>query len=307
LDKIFKIVGINEKHYITFIRGDIRDTETLNQIFATYRIHTVMHFAALKSVNESQKYPVMYYQVNVKGTINLLNTMSKYYCKKFIYSSSATVYGNAISPVSETTAVGNGLTCNYAQNKYDMEQYLIENEMFADWNIVILRYFNPIGAHPSGKIGEDPSGIPNNIFPYLLRVAKQINHENKVNGPYDSFTIFGNDYTTRDGTCIRDYVHVQDLARAHVDIMDHFDSIPGLKIYNVGTGKGTTVMELIDTMNRVLVSKNKSPIPYRMGDRRSGDLDISYANVDKIYNEIGFKTELDINDMCVDGLNFVSL
>lgn len=303
---------------ITFLKGDIRDSQMLDHIFTTYQIEYVMHFAALKSVSESQKYPDLYNEVNVEGTKNLLNVMKSYGCKKIVYSSSATVYGDAPAPVNEDTKVGQGLACNYARNKYDMERYLIENSVpgssLADWRIVILRYFNPIGAHPSGLIGENPNDIPNNVFPYLLRVAKWINTDHSTESantnisPYEIFTVFGNDYLTRDGTCIRDYVHVQDLAKSHVDVLGILEGSESmLKIYNVGTGKGSTVMELIDAMNRALNARGKAPLPYRIGARRTGDLDISFADVKKIYNEIGFKAEFDIDKMCEDGLNFIGL
>jgi UDP-glucose 4-epimerase len=243
-----------------------------------------------------------------------LNSMKRYRCTNLIYSSSATVYGNSPAPVDESSQVGQGLTCNYAYNKYDMENYLIENfSNLDDWKVVILRYFNPIGAHPSGLIGEDPNDVPNNIFPYLLRVAKQANEDNHhQSGPYDFFTIFGNDYNTSDGTCIRDYIHVQDLARAHVDVLKINNSntrhnTKSIQIFNVGTGKGTSVLCLINTINKVLLDRSKQPIVFKIGERRQGDLDVSYADASKIYKEIGFKTELDVNQMCVDGLNFVGL
>lgn len=335
LDKIKEIVAATTPNTtststITFIKGDIRDGDTLDKIFKMYPIEFVLHFAALKSVNESQKYPELYQQVNVEGTKTLLNVMKKNGCHKFIYSSSATVYGDSPAPVNEDTMVGKGLGCNYAYNKYDVERYLIENSnssgIFSDWKIVILRYFNPIGAHPSGKIGEDPNDVPNNVFPYLLRVARWTNTDHEVTNsststqsPYAVFTVFGSDYQTRDGTCIRDYVHVQDLARAHVDVlsvldinaskfMTHLDTSGGvLKIFNVGTGRGSTVMELVNSMNKILESRGKKPIPYRIGARREGDLDISYADATKIFKEIGFKSEFGIDKMCEDGLNFVGL
>jgi UDP-glucose 4-epimerase len=312
LDKIIKITKIKNNELdnkLKFIEGDIRDTQLLNTIFEKNMIKAVMHFAALKSVNESQLYPETYYQVNVEGTINLLNVMSRYFCKNIIYSSSATVYGDSKAPVTEESKCGNGLTCNYAKNKYDVEKYLIDNDKFSDWNIVILRYFNPIGAHPSGLIGENPSGIPNNIFPYLLRVAKYINESivNDIDNPYSAFTIFGNDYETSDGTCIRDYIHVQDLARAHVVVLNLIENNKSLKIYNVGTGKGTSVLELINALNEVLLNRNQKPIPYKFGDRRPGDISTSYSIVSKIYEEVGFKTELNIHDMCKDGLNFIGI
>jgi UDP-glucose 4-epimerase len=305
---------------LKFIEGDVRNTNELSEVFANHRIVRVAHFAALKSVGESQKFPELYHQVNVLGTINLLSVMRSHGCVDFIFSSSATVYGSEGSgkPVDENSTTGIELACNYAKNKYDVERYLIDNHLdgglLAGWNIVILRYFNPLGAHPSGIIGEDPNGIPNNIFPYLLRVARWTNHNNlsdKNNeSPYKIFTIFGADYPTPDGTCIRDYVHVQDLARAHVEIISHMDMNMNdgrLHIYNVGTGTGSSVLQLVHTMNEVLAEQNKQPIQYQIGSRREGDLCVSYANVEKIYKEIGFKTKYDIKKMCVDGLKFVGV
>lgn len=304
LDKINKITGMSNK--CIFIEGDIRDRDKLESVFTTYNIYVVIHMAALKSVSESEKYPELYNDVNIKGTVNLLSIMGEYKCNNFIYSSSATVYGNTVSPVTEDSKTGCNLACNYAKNKYDMEQYLITNH--SDWNIIILRYFNPIGSHPSGIIGEDPNGIPNNIFPYLLRVAKWTNTDMKdkyTDSPYSIFTIFGDTYNTKDGTCIRDYIHVQDLARAHTSVIKLFATNNiGLKIYNVGTGNGTSVMDLIKAFNNCLVKHKRKPIEYKIGDKRSGDLDISFANADKIYNEIGFKTIFTIDDMCRDGINF---
>jgi UDP-glucose 4-epimerase len=274
LDKINKITNIPDK--ILFIDGDIRDKLKLYEIFTLYNIHIVIHLAALKSVSESEKYPDLYEDVNVKGTINLLNVMKKYRRYNFIYSSSATVYGDTKAPMTENSQTGNNLTCNYARNKYDIEQYL--NNNCKDWNIVILRYFNPIGAHPSGLIGDDPSNTPNNIFPYLLRVAKWTNTDiiNKYkNSQYTIFTVFGNDYKTSDGTCIRDYIHVQDLARAHVMVIQLLKKINvGIKIYNVGSGKGTSVFALIQALNNCLINNGKKPINYEIGCRRTGDIDI---------------------------------
>lgn len=288
LEKIEKIAG-----KVDFIKGDIRDEKFLESVFSERKIDVVMHFAALKSVGESQKYPEIYYQVNVNGTKLLLETMKRYGCKKFIYSSSATVYGDSKAPVNEETQTGVGLRCNYAQNKYDIEQYL---KNLSGFNTVILRYFNPVGAHESGLIGEDPTGIPNNIFPYLLRVA---------NKTYPYFTVYGNDYPTEDGTCIRDYIHVDDLARAHIEVLPKMDK--DLQIYNVGTGKGTSVLELINTLNKVLESHSKDPIKYQIGERREGDVAISYADCDKIYREIGFKTHHNLEKMCEDGLRFAEV
>jgi UDP-glucose 4-epimerase len=309
LDRI-KILAKTNADKIKFVQGDICSNDTLNHLFGTHDIDTVMHFAALKSVSKSQKYPELYNDVNVVGTKNILNVMKKHKCRRFIYSSSATVYGNEPAPVTECTTTGTGLACNYAKNKYDMERYMIDNKdsIFKDFNITILRYFNPIGAHPSGLIGEDPNDVPNNIFPYLLRVARWINNDafaHDIDSPYSIFTVFGDEYDTRDGTCIRDYVHVQDLARSHVEVLKNNETC--IKIYNVGTGKGTTVLELIACLNKELINKGLNPLPYKVGKRRYGDIMISYAKVDKIYEQIGFKTELDVSDMCRDGIKFIGL
>lgn len=311
IDKINKIT--NKIDNLIFIEGDIRDKNKLNDIFNTYDFLHVFHFAALKSVSESEIYPKLYKDVNVNGTLALLDVMNKFNCKNFVYSSSATVYGDTVMPTTEESLVGNNLSCNYAHNKYDVEQYLINEHnkegILKDWNIIILRYFNPIGAHPSGIIGEDPNGIPNNVFPYLLRVAKWTNETSlhkDLNSPYKIFTIFGNNYDTHDGTCIRDYIHIEDLSQAHVDVIKVLNNSQ-LIIYNVGTGNGTTVMELVKSINRILVKNNRKEINYRIGERRKGDIDISYAKVNKIYKDIGFKTKYTINDMCKDGLNFIGL
>lgn len=310
LDKIKQLV--DSESDLIFFEGDIRIKKDLENIFRNYNIDSVINFAALKSVSESQKYPELYHDVNVIGSINLLNIMKKYNVNKFIYSSSATVYGDSNSPVNEDSNTGNNLACNYAKNKYDMEQYLISNKksLLDEFDITILRYFNPVGAHESGLIGEDPNGIPNNIFPYLLRVAKYTNETNYEEfdnkHPYSKLTIFGDDYETRDGTCIRDYIHVQDLADAHIKCIKYMNK-QELNIYNVGTGNNTTVLELVKSLNKTLISNGKKEINYVIGKRRNGDLDISYSNVDKINEEIGFKSKYNIDDMCKHGLKFVNL
>lgn len=303
LDKI-KLITKSTSPSIEFIDGDIRDTKLLCKIFDTNDISFVIHLAALKSVNESQLYPDLYHDVNVNGTLNILNIMDKYDCHNFIYSSSATVYGSiGIANVTENDETGNGLTCNYAINKYTIEQHLIK--INKHWNISILRYFNPIGAHSSSMIGENPKGTPNNIFPYLLRLAKAVN--NKIDN--NVFTIYGNDYDTRDGTCIRDYVHIQDLSAAHLCVLNNYvlSNISGLTVYNIGTGIGTTVLELVTIINDILKEHNKKPINYIYGNRRTGDVDVSCADPNKIYDEIGFKTVHDIRDMCLDGLKYAGL
>src|SRR5579872_7420694 len=312
-DKIKKLTNIsdNNENNLIFIKGDIRDTTILEMIFTTYVIETVMHFAALKSVNESQIYPELYKDVNVIGTKTLLNVMNKYNCTNFIYSSSAVVYGNAAPPVTETTSTGQNILCNYGLNKHEVEQYLIENTRIGGhlqhWKIIILRYFNPIGAHPSGLLGEDPNDVPNNIFPYLLRVAKWTNLPDFKeatggdNSPYSIFTVYGNDYDTPDRTCIRDFIHIQDLARAHVVVHDSLlvdNAKSNLYIYNVGTGHGISVLELITALNDILIKKGKKTINYKIGPRREADIIVSYANSDKIHMEVGFKTQYDVHKMC---------
>jgi UDP-glucose 4-epimerase len=322
LTKIEKLSNVNDTRLI-FIRGDICDIVVLDMIFTTYKINLVMHFAALKSVSESQLYPDLYQNINVYGTQTLLNIMNKYGCINFIYSSSATVYGspvlscNSEVTITEKTQTGVNILCNYGKNKYDIEQYLINNNriggIFQNWKIVILRYFNPIGSHPSGLLGEDPSDTPNNIFPYMLRVAKWTNNiesEYKKSN-YEFLNVFGNDYNTPDGTCIRDFIHVNDLARAHLIVYEKIIQISECKsntyIYNIGTGKGVSVLELVTIFNDILIKKEKKPINYKIGPRRDGDIVVSYANVDKIYNDIGFSTQYDVYQMCADGLKFIGL
>lgn len=327
LDVIEKIRTISKSEHLIFVKGDIRDKECLEKLFYTHNIDCVMHFAALKSVSESQKFPELYQSINVDGTKTLLNIMKQYKCNNFIYSSSATVYGDSkatIYPVTENSQIGNELTCNYAKNKFEVEQYI--QKLCEDKNnkirFVVLRYFNPIGAHSSGLIGENPLGTPNNIFPYMLKVAMKSNNiitsYNNYNN-YNKLTLFGSDYDTRDGTCIRDYIHVEDLAEAHIISMNYIKSNTSdasdasdasesmLRIYNVGTGKGTTVLELINIFNEVLESNNKIKITYCNGARREGDAKECYANVDKIHEELKFKTKYDVKKMCEDGLKYAKI
>lgn len=294
----------NNKSKIKFYEGDIRDFNILEEIFTSNNIYGVLHFAALKSVKESNEKKELYDDVNINGTINLVNIMMKHNCKKIIYSSSATVYGENNYPVNEDSSIGNKLSCVYAENKFNSEA-LLNGLYYADntWNIIILRYFNPIGAHPSGILGEDPLGIPNNVFPYLLKTAKRI---------YKEFTLFGNDYLTPDGTCLRDYIHVDDLAAAHVvsleKIINHSNNnstIGNLSIYNVGTGKPTSVLELFNTMNKFLDADHK--IKLKIGNKRDGDLPCTYANCDKINKELGWYPKYTIDDMCKHGLQFIGL
>ncbi len=272
LDKQYKIIIIDNLSNISkdvlkvfknilFFQIDVRSHLQLENLFVKYRISAVIHFAALKAVSESIVSPLQYYDNNICGTMNLLEIMKKYDCKKIIFSSSATVYGENTYPVTEESPVGNGLTNPYGKTKYMIEQILIDlYNSDKSWSITILRYFNPIGAHPSGLLGENPNEIPNNLFPYLLKVsAKKL----------PALTIFGSDYDTEDGTCIRDFIHVVDLARGHVKALEQINETdPKLRVYNLGTGKGTSVKELIgifEKVNNVIINKKYSA-------RREGDL-----------------------------------
>ena len=296
LDVLRKIQDITNRRDILFFNIDIRDSLKLENLFVEYKIKLVIHFAALKSVSESIKNPLKYYDYNVSGTINLLNIMKKYDCNKIIFSSSATVYGNNVYPVDEDSSIGVGITNPYGQTKYMIEQILqdlyISNN---DWSITILRYFNPIGAHPSGLLGENPNDIPNNLFPYLLKVST---------GKLPLLNIFGNDYDTPDGTCIRDYIHVIDLARGHVKATEQIFNIEKdskINIYNLGTGKGTSVKELIDTFEKV----NNVKLVYNFVKRRDGDLSCVYAKTEKSLKELDWECFYNIEDMCKHGYNYI--
>jgi UDP-glucose 4-epimerase len=295
VDVLQKIKDITNKTDILFFNIDIRDSLKLENLFTAYKIELVIHFAALKAVSESIKNPLQYFDCNIGGTINLLNVMKKNDCKRIIFSSSATVYGDNIYPVDEESFIGVGITNPYGRTKYMIEQILqdlyISNN---DWSIIILRYFNPIGAHPSGLLGENPNDIPNNLFPYLLKVSA---------GKLPLLNIFGNDYNTPDGTCIRDFIHVVDLARGHIKATEkilNFNKSTGINIYNLGTGKGTSVKELIDTFEKV----NNIKLAYKFVKRRDGDLPCVYTKTDKSLKELGWSCIYNIEDMCRHGYNF---
>jgi UDP-glucose 4-epimerase len=295
LDVLQKIQDITNRRDILFFNIDIRDSLKLENLFVEYKIGLVIHFAALKAVSESIKNPLQYYDYNISGTINLLNIMKRNDCKKIIFSSSATVYGDNVYPVNEESNIGNSITNPYGRTKYMIEQILqdlyISNN---DWSITILRYFNPIGAHPSGLLGENPNDIPNNLFPYLLKVST---------GKLPSLNIFGNDYDTPDGTCIRDFIHVVDLARGHVKATEqlfNLDKDRKINIYNLGTGKGTSVKELINTFEKV----NNIKLDYNFVKRRDGDLPSVYTKTDKSLKELNWTCKYNIEDMCSHGYNF---
>jgi UDP-glucose 4-epimerase len=287
-DIIEKIKIISNSNNIKLYIGDILDLNLLNEIFISFVIYSVIHFAGLKSVNDSISEPLKYYENNVSGTINLLNVMKKYNIKNFIFSSSATVYGNTKAPFNENSQTGINITNPYGKSKYLIEEILKD---LHDWNIYCLRYFNPIGCHESGLIGDDPNGIPNNIIPYILKV---------VSGKIPYLNIYGNDYNTIDGTGVRDYIHVVDLAKAHVKAIENLKC--GFNVINLGTGNGTSVLELVNQFEKI----NNIKIPYKLSERREGDVDISYCDTSKAEYFLNWKAEKTISDMCKDSCNFIN-
>ncbi len=286
--RIEEITGKSVKAY----ELDIKDTEKLENVFKENKIDAVIHFAGLKAVGESVAKPVLYYRNNIDTTLSLLECMEKYSVNNIIFSSSATVYGEE-NPVPYTEEMNRGTCTNpYGWTKVMMEQ-ILEDAAKAnkDLSVVLLRYFNPIGAHVSGKIGEDPQGIPNNLMPYVAQVAV---------GRREQLTIFGKDYDTPDGTCRRDYIHVTDLALGHVKAIDYVLEHKGVEIFNLGTGTPYSVTEIVETFEKV----NDIKINHVYGARRPGDLPESYANADKALKVLGWKTERTLADMCRDTWNW---
>lgn len=277
---------------IPFYEADVRDQNALDNIFAAGDIDAVIHFAGLKAVGESVEKPLLYYQNNLDSTLVLLAAMQAHGVKKLVFSSSATVYGSAPVPYAEGAVVGQGITNPYGKTKYFIEE-IIRDVSAADeeFEATILRYFNPIGAHPSGRIGEDPSGIPNNLMPYITQVAT---------GRREKLNVFGGDYDTKDGTGVRDYIHVDDLAEGHVAAIEHLK--PGFTAYNLGSGVGVSVLELV----RAFEEASGQNIPYEIVDRRAGDLPESYALVDKAQKELSWTVRRSIEDACADSWRWQS-
>lgn len=288
LNRIERISGVRPAFY----KADVRDEKALEKIFTDYKIDAVIHFAGLKAVGESVEKPQLYYDNNIGSTEVLLRVMNKFNVNNIVFSSSATVYGNPKKvPIVETDPIGE-VTNPYAETKVKIEYMLYDlAKKDPTMNIAILRYFNPIGAHKSGLLGEDPCGIPNNLMPFVTQVAV---------GKRPILRVFGNDYPTRDGTCIRDYIHVVDLARGHILSLKKLEQNPGLVIYNLGTSVGTTVLEIVNAFMKA----NNMNIPYEIVGRRPGDIAECYANCDKAFKEIGFKAEFDIVDSCRDAWNW---
>ncbi|MBP5330335.1 MAG: UDP-glucose 4-epimerase GalE [Lachnospiraceae bacterium] len=279
---------------VKFYEADIRDRAALDRIFAENSIDSVIHFAGLKAVGESVAKPVEYYDNNICGTLTLIEAMRDAGVKNIVFSSSATVYGDpAFVPITEECPKGNP-TNPYGQTKSMLEQ-ILSDVYRADnsWNVILLRYFNPIGAHKSGRIGENPNGIPNNLMPYITQVAV---------GKLDHLNVFGNDYKTHDGTGVRDYIHVVDLADGHVCAIKKLDENPGLAIYNLGTGKGYSVLDIVNAFEKASGVK----IPYTIGPRRSGDIDECFADASKAKKELGWEAKYGIEDMCRDSWNWQS-
>ncbi len=291
LDAIKKITGKDFKFY----EIDYLDKDALNKVFEENKIDAVINFAGFKAVGESVQKPIEYYTNNISGALNLLDVMRKHNVKKFVFSSSATVYGNPEKiPLTEDCKIG-GTTNPYGTSKLFIEQIL--KDIYASdnsWDIIILRYFNPVGAHESGLIGEDPKGTPNNLMPYIAKVATKELKE---------LSVFGNDYNTPDGTGVRDYIHVVDLAKGHVLALNKLEKEgKGLFIYNLGTGTGYSVLDLVHAYEKA----NNVKVPYKIAPRRDGDIATCYSDPTKAKNELGFVATKTIEDMCHDSYKFVT-
>ncbi len=289
LNRVKKLTGKEFRVYDC----DVCDKASLEKVFSENKIDAVIHFAGLKAVGESCKIPLKYYENNIYGTIVLCETMQKFGVKKIVFSSSATVYGNNEIPYVEDMKTGE-VSNPYGRTKYTIEEIL--KDLYTsdkEWKIMLLRYFNPIGAHESGEIGEDPNGIPNNLMPYISKVAV---------GKLPVLTVFGNDYPTPDGTCIRDYIHVVDLADGHIKALQKIDCLNEVGVYNLGRGKGSSVMEIIKAFEDASGKK----INYQIGGRRDGDLPEFYADVTKAKTDLGWEAKYDINKMCKDTWNWQS-
>ncbi|MCT2535125.1 UDP-glucose 4-epimerase GalE [Aquibacillus koreensis] len=291
-ESLYRVKEITDKDF-PIIKGDLLDRERIEQVFQNYKITAVIHFAGLKAVDKSVQDPLTYYHNNVTGTIQLCSVMQQYRVKNLVFSSSATVYGKADQvPIPEDAPLQT--TNPYGSSKL-MNEMILKDLYQSDkeWSITLLRYFNPIGAHPSGEIGEDPNGIPNNLMPYITQVAA---------GKLNELNVYGNDYDTHDGTGVRDYIHVVDLANGHVKAVDKVLNHTGVETYNLGTGKGYSVLEMIQTFEQV----NNVSIPYKVVDRRAGDVGACFANPTKAEKELNWKASRTIQNMCEDAWRWQS-
>lgn len=293
IEALHRVKELSGKDF-PFYECDIRDAEGLRRVFRENKIDVVIHFAGLKAVGESVQKPLEYFDNNVNGTLVLCSVMREFGCKRMVFSSSATVYGmNNPSPLNETMEVG-AVTNPYGRTKY-MIECILQDVCASDpeWSVVLLRYFNPIGAHKTGRIGEDPSGIPNNLMPYVTQVAV---------GKREKLSVFGNDYDTPDGTGVRDYIHVVDLARGHVCAVNYALKTTGIEAINLGTGTGYSVLDLVNTFKKV----NNIDVPYAIVDRRPGDIGTCYANPAKAKELLGWEAEYGLEDMCRDSWRWQS-
>ncbi|OBX04320.1 UDP-glucose 4-epimerase [Gallibacterium genomosp. 3] len=288
LDRVKQITGKS----VTFYQGDVLDRVLLKRIFAEHKIESVIHFAGLKAVGESVAKPIEYYRNNVEGSLTLLDEMRQAGVFNFVFSSSATVYGDPeIIPITESCKVG-GTTNPYGTSKFMVERIIMDVvKAIPQFSMTILRYFNPVGAHESGLIGEDPNGIPNNLLPYISQVAI---------GKLQQLLVFGSNYPTHDGTGVRDYIHVVDLAIGHLKALDRHENDAGLHIYNLGTGTGYSVLDMVHAFEKV----NNIKIPYRLTDRRPGDIATCYSDPSLALKELGWKTERGLEQMMKDTWNW---
>ncbi|AMF93781.1 UDP-glucose 4-epimerase GalE [Vibrio fluvialis] len=284
LNRIEALTGVRPAFY----QGDIRDEAFLDSVFAKHDVQAVIHFAGLKAVGESVSKPIEYYDNNVNGTLVLVRSMRKAGVKSLVFSSSATVYGDPqIVPITETSPTG-ATTNPYGRSKYMVEQCLADLVVAEpEWSITLLRYFNPVGAHPSGTMGEDPQGIPNNLMPFIAQVAV---------GRREKLAVFGNDYATPDGTGIRDYIHVMDLADGHIAALQAVGTQAGLHIYNLGTGKGSSVLDMVNAFSQAC----GKAVPYEICPRRPGDIAECWASTEKAQRELGWQAKLSLADMTAD-------
>lgn len=288
LERVKQITGKS----VRFYQGDILDREMLRRIFAENQIDSVIHFAGLKAVGESVREPLRYYQNNVTGSIVLVEEMLKANVNTIVFSSSATVYGDPKEiPITESCEVG-GTTNPYGTSKYMVERILEDTaKAFPQFSAVVLRYFNPVGAHASGLIGEDPNGIPNNLLPYISQVAV---------GKLQQLSVFGSDYETHDGTGVRDYIHVVDLAIGHLKALEKHQDDAGFHVYNLGTGTGYSVLDMVNAFEQA----NAIKVPYKLVERRPGDIAVCYSNPQKALEQLGWKTQYDLTQMMKDTWNW---
>lgn len=294
IDRIGQIVGEEAASRLAFRKLDVNDKVALEKVFEEFPIDRVIHFAGYKAVGESVQKPIEYYSNNLGNTLTLVDVMRNHNCKSIVFSSSATVYGDPDSlPLTEESPKKSA-TNPYGWTKWMIEQILSDLTVADDeWNVVLLRYFNPIGAHPSGLIGEDPKGIPNNLVPYVAQVAV---------GKRDAVHVYGDDYDTPDGTGVRDYIHVMDLASGHVAALAWMNGRTGVEIFNLGTGKGSSVLDIIKAFSAAC----GRDLPYVIEPRRAGDVTANYADCSKAKRELGWEARYDINDMCRDSWNWQS-